>query len=195
MPAMLQLLVVGTAVGSLHPPARPLVMAHRGCCMNGMGGHAPENTLAAFNYAHSVGALMIETDLRFTEDGEVVIMHDDTLDRTTNCSGPVSKWKLADILAKCDAGSWLDPKKFAGQKVPTVYDLMRFLASSGMSVVLDLKVKGLMSSIAAAANATQGVDPSQLIASVNFHEDAKDVVARLPRSTIYGVDRTRLWNI
>ena len=105
---------------------------------------------------------MIETDLRFTEDGEVVIMHDDTLDRTTNCSGQVSKWKLADILAKCDAGSWLDPKKFAGQKVPTVYDLMRFLASSGMSVVLDLKVKGLMSSIAAAANATQGVDPSQL---------------------------------
>ena len=47
---------------------------------------------------------MIETDLRFVEDGEVVIMHNDTLDRTTNCSGPVSKWKLADILAKCDAG-------------------------------------------------------------------------------------------
>lgn len=151
--------------------------------MNGQGGHAPENTLEAFEYAHSSGALMFETDLRFTSDGHVVIMHDSTLDRTTNCSGAVNKWTLADIVSKCDAGSWLDPK-FAGLKVPTVNDLMDFLASSGMSVVLDLKVQDLTSSIVAAAAATKGMDMSQLIASINFHEDAKDVVARLPRSTI-----------
>jgi len=163
--------------------AHPYIMAHRGCCADGAGGHAPENTIAAFEYAHSVGAAMFETDLRFTSDGGIVIMHDSTLDRTTNCSGAVSNWTLHDIVSKCDAGSWLGPE-FAGEKVPTVYDMTAFLESSGMSVVLDLKVRGLMAQIVSAAETTGGVDAAQLVASINFRDDAADVVAHLPRSTI-----------
>jgi len=163
--------------------AQPYIMAHRGCCADGAGGHAPENTIAAFAYAHSVGAAMFETDLRFTSDGGIVLMHDPTLDRTTNCSGAVSNWTLHDIVSKCDAGSWLGPE-FAGEKVPTVYDMTAFLASSGMSVVLDLKERGLMAHIVSAAETTGGVDTAQLVAMINFLDDAADVVAHLSRSTI-----------
>jgi len=164
-------------------PAFPVVMAHRGCCMNGVGGFAPENTIAAFKYAYDAGAAMFETDLRFTTDGQIVIIHDATLDRTTNCSGPVSDWTLADIQNKCDAGSWLGPE-FAGEKVPTLQDFLSFVASSGMSAVLDLKDHGLVPSIVAAAQATSGLDQAQLIASINFHEEISNVTALLRRSTI-----------
>lgn len=161
----------------------PTVLAHRGCCANGVGGHAPENTILAFEYAQSTGATMFETDLRFTKDKKVIIMHDKHLDRTTNCSGKISKWTLAKIQKKCEAGSWLD-SKFSHAKVPTLQDLMNFVAKSQMTVVLDLKERGLMPYIVHAANATQNLDMSQLIVSINFHDDAANVVSGLKRSTI-----------
>jgi len=90
----------------------PLVIAHRGA-----SGTCPENTLAAFRQAVALGATMIELDVQLTRDGCVVVLHDDTLDRTTNGRGPLRRATLAEV-ERLDAGAWFDPR-FAGEPVPT----------------------------------------------------------------------------
>ncbi|HJQ84595.1 MAG TPA: glycerophosphodiester phosphodiesterase family protein, partial [Candidatus Binatia bacterium] len=79
-----------------------LVIAHRGA-----SGTRPENTLTAFRRAESLGAHMIELDVQLTADGEVVVLHDWTLDRTTDGRGAVRDAAFADVRA-LDAGSWFD---------------------------------------------------------------------------------------
>jgi len=94
--------------------ARPVLdIAHRGA-----SGHAPEHTFAAYDLALKMGADYIEQDLQMTADGVLVVLHDETLDRTTDCTGPVKATTLAEIK-QCDAGSWFGAK-FAGQRVPTL---------------------------------------------------------------------------
>jgi glycerophosphoryl diester phosphodiesterase len=89
-----------------------LVIAHRGA-----SSYAPENTFAAFDLALQMGARDIELDVHATRDGHVVVIHDDTVDRTTNGHGPVSDHTLA-ALSALDAGSWFDGR-FAGERIPT----------------------------------------------------------------------------
>ena len=79
-----------------------LVIAHRGA-----SGYAPENTLAAFKRAIALGATFIETDLQLSRDARLVAVHDETLERTTDGRGPVSK-KTLEELRQLDAGSWFD---------------------------------------------------------------------------------------
>ena len=79
------------------------VIAHRG-----FSGIAPENTLAAVRAAIEVGADMVEIDVTLTADGQVVVIHDETVDRTSDGSGEVFRFKLAEIQ-KLDAGSWFSP--------------------------------------------------------------------------------------
>lgn len=89
-----------------------LTLAHRGA-----SGYAPENTLAAFDKAIELGADMIETDVRQTKDGHLVLFHDPSVKRTTNGQGLVSELTLAELKA-LDAGSWFG-REFAGQRIPT----------------------------------------------------------------------------
>ena len=91
----------------------PAFFAHRGAC-----AHAPENTLSAFELAAKQGAPAIEFDVKLTSDRQVIIIHDQTLDRTTNGSGEVAKHSLA-ALRELDAGSWLSAD-FRGEKIPTL---------------------------------------------------------------------------
>jgi glycerophosphoryl diester phosphodiesterase len=77
---------------------KPRIFGHRGAM-----GDAPENTLASFQKAFKDGASFVELDVRGTEEGEVVIIHDATLDRTTNGRGRVKRWKLKE-LKELDAG-------------------------------------------------------------------------------------------
>ena len=91
----------------------PIVFAHRGA-----SAHAPENTLAAFELALKFGAPAIELDVKLTSDRQVVIIHDQTVNRTTNGSGAVTKQPLA-ALRELDAGSWLSAD-FRGEKIPTL---------------------------------------------------------------------------
>jgi glycerophosphoryl diester phosphodiesterase len=90
-----------------------VIIAHRGA-----SGHAPEHTFAAYDRALEMGAHFIEQDLQQTADGELVVIHDDTLDRTTDGSGPVSALTLQQ-LRELDAGSWFHPS-FAGERVPAL---------------------------------------------------------------------------
>lgn len=101
--------------------AAPLVIAHRG-----YSARYPENTLAAFEGAAAAGCDMIELDVTLTRDRRVVVIHDDTLDRTTNGRGKVAERTLAEIAA-LDAGSWFGPA-FAGERVPELAAVLERLA-------------------------------------------------------------------
>lgn len=117
------LLLVTVAAGANDRPAtieefydrssRTRVIAHRG-----FSGAAPENTIAAIRAAIEIEADMAEIDVTLTSDGHIVVFHDETLDRTTNGSGRVSDFTLAE-LQQLDAGSWFAPE-FAGERIPTL---------------------------------------------------------------------------
>lgn len=94
-----------------------MVIAHRGA-----SSYAPENTLAAFDLALQMGARHIELDVDFSSDGHIVVIHDDTVDRTTNGSGPVASHTLT-ALRGFDAGSWFGTK-FAGERIPTFDEVL-----------------------------------------------------------------------
>lgn len=112
------LAVLATAAPAAADPLGPvLTIAHRGA-----SGHAPEHTFAAYDRAIAMGAHYIEQDLQQTADGHLVVMHDSTLDRTTDCTGNVSDVTLAE-LKRCDAGSWFGPQ-FAGERVPTLDEVL-----------------------------------------------------------------------
>ena len=95
-----------------------LSIAHRGA-----SAEAPENTVAAFDQALALGFSHLELDAQLSADGEVVVIHDATLERTTNGHGPVAAMAGAE-LAALDAGSWFH-ERFAGQRIPTLADVLR----------------------------------------------------------------------
>jgi glycerophosphoryl diester phosphodiesterase len=98
---------------------RPVLnVGHRGA-----SGLAPEHTFASYDLALKLGADYIEQDLQMTSDGVLIVMHDEQLDRTTDCTGLVKTHTLAEIK-RCDAGSWFAPR-FAGQRVPTLDEVFK----------------------------------------------------------------------
>ncbi|RTE06761.1 glycerophosphodiester phosphodiesterase [Paenibacillus whitsoniae] len=99
---------------------QPLVIAHRGA-----KGEAPENTLAAFRLGLEQGCDAIELDIHLSQDGEIIVIHDFTIDRTTDRKGVVHEMTLAE-LKQADAGRWFDTR-FEGERIPTleeVFDLV-----------------------------------------------------------------------
>lgn len=110
---------------------RPLMIAHRGA-----SGSAPENTLAAFAAAREAGADGIELDVTRCASGEVVVIHDDTVDRTTDGSGAVSAMPL-QALRELDAGAWFGPQ-FAGERVPLLAEV---LDATGASLRINIEIK------------------------------------------------------
>ena len=110
----------------------PPYIAHRGAprC-------APENSLESFIAARDAGAKWIETDVKLTSDGIPILMHDDTLDRTTSGHGPVAEmsWEKMQML---DAGSWFSPD-FCRTRVTSMAELLTFCSASRMRLILELK--------------------------------------------------------
>lgn len=110
----------------------PRVIGHRGSAVA-----APENTLAAFRAAAAMGAAMVEFDVQLTADGHAVVIHDDTLERTTDGTGRVGDTRLDD-LRRLDAGGWFEPQ-FAGERVPTLAEAMAYLAEAKVRANIELK--------------------------------------------------------
>lgn len=110
----------------------PWIIAHRGA-----SGHAPENTLAAFERAVELGAGFIETDLHLTRDARFVAIHDHTLERTTNGRGAVSDFTLAE-LRELDAGKWFD-RQFSGQRMPTLEEILAFARKHDVVFYFEIK--------------------------------------------------------
>ncbi len=95
----------------------PIIFGHRGAC-----AHAPENTLASFELALTQGADAIELDAKLTADDQVVVIHDQTVDRTTSGQGKVNQLKLEEIR-RLDAGSHFDIA-FRGEPIPTLEEVL-----------------------------------------------------------------------
>lgn len=113
-------------------PGLRRVVGHRGAAL-----HAPENTLSAIRRAHALGARWVEIDVKLTGDGHAILMHDDTLDRTTDARGPVALTTLARLRG-VDAGARFGAK-FAGEPVPTFTAAVELLLQLGMSVNVEIK--------------------------------------------------------
>ncbi len=125
------LLSVGCTNEHIILPEKGLC-AHRGA----METH-PENTIPAFLEAVNAGAHMIEFDVFLTKDKKMVVIHDETVDRTTNGTGKVSEFTLQQIK-ELDAGSW-KADEFAGTKIPTIDEV---LAVMPVNVWLNIHLKG-----------------------------------------------------
>ncbi len=109
------------------------VIAHRGVILD-----APANTLPALQRAIELGCAMAEIDVRYTSDGEIVLMHNETVDFTTDGSGRVSDLNMAQIRT-LDAGSYFG-KRFVGTKVPLLKEAIS-LARGKIMLYLDMKVE------------------------------------------------------
>ncbi|MER7778148.1 glycerophosphodiester phosphodiesterase family protein [Streptomyces sp. NPDC096191] len=122
----------------------PTVVAHRGA-----SAYAPENTLAAVDKAAELGIRWVENDVQRTKDGELVVMHDDDLRRTTDVEEVFpgrSPWKVKDFtaaeIARLDAGSWFG-SRYAGARVPTLKQYVNRVEHNHQKLLLELKSPGL----------------------------------------------------
>ncbi|WP_345943859.1 glycerophosphodiester phosphodiesterase family protein [Streptomyces sp. SID3212] len=122
------------------PAEVPLVIAHRGA-----SAYAPENTLAAVDAAGDLGIDWVENDVQRTKDGELVVVHDTTLSRTTDVERVFpgrSPWKVKDFtaaeIARLDAGSWLGAR-WEGVRVPTLKEYLGAVEKNRQKLLLEIK--------------------------------------------------------
>jgi glycerophosphoryl diester phosphodiesterase len=113
-------------------PNRDEVQAHRGA-----SAIAPENTIAAFRAAAEQGARWVELDVALLADDTLVVIHDDSVDRTTSGKGSLGALTHADI-AKLDAGGWFDAT-YAGERLPTLAEVIKALGEFGLSANVEIK--------------------------------------------------------
>jgi len=126
------------------------VIAHRGA-----SSIAPENTLAAIRLAIAGGLDLVEVDVQRSRDGELFLMHDTTLVRTTDVRQVFpdrrAPWLLSDFtseeIRRLDAGSWLSPE-YAGERVPTLAEALAVVRSSAAGLQLELKAPALYPGLA-----------------------------------------------
>lgn len=121
-----------TSIEAGAAPGLTDVIAHRGA-----SAYAPENTLAAFALAAEMGANWFELDCTLTRDGEVIVIHDDTIDRTTGAKGSVAEMTLSE-LKRYDVGSWFDPT-FAAERFPTLGEALDLAKEKRIGVYVEIK--------------------------------------------------------
>jgi glycerophosphoryl diester phosphodiesterase len=114
---------------------KPLIIGHRGYCEL-----APENTIPSFKLAIDAGADLVELDYHHTKDGQPIVIHDATLDRTTDA---VRRWrkrrikvdsKTASEIQSLDAGSWFN-RKYAGTKIPLLSEVLDVIQQNSVTLI------------------------------------------------------------
>jgi glycerophosphoryl diester phosphodiesterase len=110
----------------------PPVIGHRGAA-----AAAPENTPAGMRMAHRLGARWVEFDVRLTADAQCIVLHDDTIDRTSDGRGVAARLTLA-ALRRYDAGAWFD-KRFAGERIPSFDEIIVLLGELGLGANVEIK--------------------------------------------------------
>lgn len=165
------------------PSERPQVVGHRGAL-----ALAPENTMAAFRLAAHLGIDAVEFDVQRTADGVPIVIHDDTLDRTTSGHGRVRETRWDEIRA-LDAGSWRSAEH-AGERVPSLDQLLEWARSATVGLVLELKQpapargrardEGLVASVLDAVRSADLLGRTLLISF--DHPSIAEAIAREPRA-------------
>jgi glycerophosphoryl diester phosphodiesterase len=147
---------------------RPILIAHRGGSLE-----APENTLAAFRHAIELGMRFVELDVQMSRGGELVVIHDETLERTTNGSGNVRDYTLEE-LRQFDAGVKFG-QEFAGERIPTLREVLELCLDAGVGVVVELKAPHLnpgMEEKVAALLGEMWLRGAEHIWCISFYHDA-----------------------
>ncbi len=160
----------------------PIIFAHRGAST-----HAPENTLASFRLALSQGADAVELDVRLSADGQVVVMHDPTVDRTTNGHGRVAQLTLTE-LRLLDAGSFFS-EKYRGEKIPLLEEVFEAV---GRKMFINVELKNsaatcdqLIEKVCALVK-KQGLEKRVILSSflVSNLKKAKRLLPEVPRGLL-----------
>lgn len=155
---------------------RVQIIAHRA-----NSGYSPENTLVGIRQAFDEGADAVEVDVRMTKDGELVLMHEEDISRTTDGSGLVYDISLAE-LKKLDAGSWFSPF-YTGEQVPTLTEALKAAKGRG-KLLLDVKSLQIGSSIKRSLDEA-GVGDDAIWLSQNVSETgAEDFKKNVPGAGI-----------
>ncbi|HTH77025.1 MAG TPA: glycerophosphodiester phosphodiesterase [Trinickia sp.] len=165
----------------------PRIVAHRGG-----GSLAPENTLAAVDTGARMGLTMIEFDAKLSADDVVFLLHDDTVDRTSNGRGAAAGKPYAE-LAALDAGSWYD-KRFAGEHMPTLAQVRERCDALGLAANIEIKPcpgrDAATGRLVAqeAARLWQGAGVAPLLSSFSFDAltAAHAAQPELPRGLLFG---------
>lgn len=165
----------------------PRVAAHRGG-----GALAPENTLAAIDTGAGLGLRMVEFDAKLSSDDVVFLLHDDTVNRTSNGSGTAARMTYAQIAA-LDAGNWHDVR-FAGERMPTLDEVAARCAGHGLAVNVEIKPcpgREAVTGCRVACAAKQlwaGAAVVPLLSSFSFEalDAARGVAESLPRGLLVG---------
>ena len=175
-------------------PLLPVVVGHRG-----VAAHAPENTLAGIRAAAAMGLGAVEVDVKLTGDGELVLIHDDRVDRTTNSIGAVRELTRAEVSA-LDAGSWFG-SAFAGETIPTLAQAIATIVALDLQVNLEIKPcpgreAETASTAVAAVRALWPEDrPWPLLSSFAKAslEAARQAAPELPRAVLMKAGRPEQW--
>jgi glycerophosphoryl diester phosphodiesterase len=154
-----------------------LNIAHRGA-----SGILPENTVAAFRAAIDAGAAMCELDVQTTRDGAVVVIHDDTVDRTTDGTGAVAEMTLAE-LQRLDAGALFAGRTGAGEKIPTLDEV--YAATAGhCDLNIELKESGCEAEVLAIMRRWNALGTSMIS---SFEWNALEMARKLEPAVRMGV--------
>lgn len=164
---------------------RPIRLADCGIAAHrGASATHPENTVAAIRAAVRLGVQQIELDVRQTSDGQLVVMHDKTLDRTTNGQGAVKEHSLSQIR-ELDAGTWKN-SRFEGERVPTLAGALRRIPRN---IWINLHIKGPPSSAKRAAKLAYALGRTHQIMLAVPAEGALAARSRVPEIKICCMDR------
>ncbi|GHH73921.1 hydrolase [Streptomyces sulfonofaciens] len=159
----------------------PVVVAHRGA-----SGYAPENTLEAVDQAAQLGADWVENDVQRTRDGELVVIHDTDLKRTTDAEAVFpdrAPWRVGDFtaaeIARLDAGSWKD-ERYAGARIPTLEQYLRRVEHNGQKLLMEIKAPelypGIENDILKVLGAQSWLDPRHVGARLVIQSFGADSV-------------------
>ncbi len=177
------------------------IVAHRGAI-----SERPENTMAAFKRAHKLGADIVEIDLYTSRDGHLFILHDSTLDRTTDGEGEATDFTLEELQA-LDAGSWFGPE-YAGERIPSFREVLQWATKNDVVLLLDLKESGREFAENVASDVQEYGIEENMVVGVRSPEQAGEFRELLPNSgqlafmgfpgdiqayAEAGVDVIRLW--
>ncbi len=155
------------------------IIAHRGA-----SAERPECTLASAKRAIEVGATATEVDVRTSKDGKLFILHDKTLDRTTNGAGIANALTL-DQLQQLDAGSYFD-KQYRNERIPSLVEMAR-LCRGKIDLLLDLKEDGEIFDQAVAVVIRENGDPTKTVIGVRSVEQAMRFRELLPEAKQLGL--------
>ena len=177
------------------------IVAHRGGKVE-----RPENTISAYKRAVESGADILEIDVRISKDGQLFILHDKTLDRTTNGTGVAANYTMNE-LQKLDAGYWFTPS-WSGEKIPSFQEALQWAAGEETMLLLDLKESGQYFAQKVTDEIQKYSNEDKIIVGVRSPDQARIFAKLLPgvkqlafisspneiqEYALLGVDVMRLW--